>query len=146
MSTAKGKNRSDFRGNQHVQVARHLAKLLQVSYEVYDGSLHDQQLQCGMPEAEEEMPVCPWCNKIGCAFSESTSQRVVNRACGEYEAFMTATLDDCSIVYREGEIKLKRQHGDGRVNCVHHLWRDTGELAWLPVFEVWMDCVVGSAS
>lgn len=50
----------------------------------------------------------------GCSFSETTIQKVVNAAYGEYRDFMSEQLEDCPFVFLDGTwITLKRQYQDG---------------------------------
>ena len=47
----------------------------------------------------------------GCSFSETTIQKVVSSAYGEYKTFMAGELEDCPFVYLDGTwITLKRQY------------------------------------
>lgn len=47
----------------------------------------------------------------GCSFSETTIQKVVSSAYGEYRDFMAEELEDCPFVYLDGTwITLKRQY------------------------------------
>ena len=55
--------------------------------------------------------------KSGCPISESTIQKVVQSAYGEYEKFMNEPLPDCPFIFLDGTwINLKRAYTEGRAN------------------------------
>ena len=57
--------------------------------------------------------------KSGCPISESTIQKVVQSAYGEYEKFMNEPLPDCPFIFLDGTwINLKRAYTEMCSPCV----------------------------